>query len=68
MNSHAGLLNSARERHALLLAAREDLRPMLLLVQAPGEMREPAIGERGAQLFVTVCAAGGRIDSCSRKY
>src|SRR6185369_9111606 len=47
----------ARERHALLLAAREDLRPMLLLVKTLGEMREPAIRERGAQLFVTVCAA-----------
>src|SRR5580765_6661276 len=34
---------------------------MLLLVKTRGEMREPAIGERGAQLFVTVCTAAGRI-------
>ena len=51
----------ARERNALLLAAREQLRPVLFFVKAAGEVFQPAVGERRTQCVVAVCAAGGGI-------
>ena len=53
--------HGARERDSLLLAARQQLRPVLFFIEAPDQMFELAIRECRTQLVVAVGAVVGGI-------